>query len=251
VGTKAAVLQWLQAKKALIILADKPMKLSSSFLQKWVLVGNLLLASAIAFSSDAQAGDRMVASNNYRSSCSFYGQDQPQAQSIGCSISQSSSQIVIRWNDGLITTLNNSGNGNWRSMPSGSRAEARFYYGTGRVAHVQIYEGPGKGLIIVKDGNPSGSSPVQASYRSQCSFYGQNQEQAQSIGCSISQQSSKIVIRWEDGFTTTLDYSRNSNWRSMPSGSRAEARFYQDSGRVAHVEIYEGPGKGIIIVRPF
>lgn len=137
----------------MIILADKPMKLSSSFLQKWVLVGNLLLASGITFSSDAQAEDRMGASNNYRSSCSFYGQNQPQAESIGCSISQSSSQIVIRWDDGFITTLNNSGNGNWRSMPSRSRAEVRFYQGTGRVAHVEIYEDPGKGNIIVRPSN--------------------------------------------------------------------------------------------------
>ncbi|WP_233258550.1 hypothetical protein [[Phormidium] sp. ETS-05] len=147
--------------------------------------------------------------------------------------------------------MNNSGNGNWRSMPSNSRAEPRFYYGSGRVAHVEIYEGPGKGIIIVNALNPSGNSPVENSYRSSCSFYGQNQPQAQSIGCAISQSSNQIVIRWDDGFTTTLNYSSDGNWRSMPSRSRAAARFYQGTGGVAHVEIYDGPGKGIIIVRPF
>jgi hypothetical protein len=76
-----------------LIVADKPMKLSSRFLPKWVLVGNVLRAFAITFSSDAQAEDRMGGRNNYRSSCSFYGQNQHRAESIGCSISQSSSQM--------------------------------------------------------------------------------------------------------------------------------------------------------------
>jgi hypothetical protein len=56
---------------------------------------------------------------------------------------------VIACDDGLITTLNNSGNGTWRSMPSGARAEVRFYQGTEQVAHVEIYEGLGKVNIIV------------------------------------------------------------------------------------------------------
>jgi hypothetical protein len=226
------------------------MKLKLRWMPNLASVAILFLVSTIYFSSNAQTDGRRIASNNYQSSCSFYGQNQPQAQAIGCSISQSSNQIVIRWDDGFTTTLNYPSNGIWRSMPSGSRAEPRFYYGSGRVAHVEIYEGPGKGIIIVSDGEPSGSSPRDASYRSSCSFYGQNQPQAQAIGCSISQSSNQIVIRWDDGFTTTLNYS-NGSWRSMPSGSSAEARFYQGSGQVAHVEIYSGPGKGIIIIRPF
>jgi hypothetical protein len=124
------------------------MKLNSCFFHKGALVANLLLASAIAFSGDAQA-DMKISGNSYRSMCSFYGQNQPQAESIGCSIEQSPRQIIIRWDDGLTTTLNSSRDGNWRSMPSESKAEVRFYSGTGRVAHVEIYEGPGKGIIVV------------------------------------------------------------------------------------------------------
>ncbi len=223
------------------------MKLKSYFLPKWVLVVNLVLASTIAFSSGAQSEGR---GRSYQSTCSFYGQNQPQAQSIGCSILHRANQMIIRWDDGFTTTLNSVRDGaGWRSMPSGSRAEPRFYYGSGQVAHVEIYEGPGKGIIIVSDSESSGRSPIQENYGSRCSFYGQNQPQAQSIGCSISQSSNQIIIRWDDGFTTTLNYSRDG-WRSMPSQARAEARFYQGTGRVAHVEIYSGPGKGIIIVRP-
>ena len=106
--------------------------LKSYFLPKLFLVGNLFLAFAIGLSGNVQAEPIKLASNTYQSSCSFYGQNQPQAQSIGCAISQSSNQIVIRWDDGFTTTLNYSRDSNWRSMPSGSRAEARFYQGTGK-----------------------------------------------------------------------------------------------------------------------
>jgi hypothetical protein len=220
-----------------------------SILYKSLVGANLLLIAVAASGNNAYSQGR-ASVNNYSSSCSFYGQNQPQAQAIGCSISQNSNQIVIRWNDGVTTTLNNAGNGSWRSMPSGARAEARFYYGSGDVAHVEIFEGPGKGIILVNDRNTSGNSPVQTNYPTQCSFYGQNQAQATSIGCSISQQSNRILITWSDGITTTLNYGGGSGWRSMPSGARAEARFYEGTGGLAHVEIFEGPGKGLIIVRP-
>ena len=224
------------------------MKISSVFYKS--IVGlNFLLIAVVLWGSNANSQGR-ASVNNYSSNCSFYGQNQPQAQAISCSISQSSSQIVIQWSDGVTTTLNNAGNGRWRSMPSGARAEARFYYGSGEVAHVEIFEGPGKGIILVSDRNASGNSPVETNYSSECSFYGQNQAQAQAIGCSISQQSNRILVNWSDGLTTTLNYSGGNGWRSMPSGARAEARFYEGTGGLAHVEIFEGPGKGLIIVRP-
>ncbi len=85
-------------------------------------------------------------------------------------------------------------------------------------------------------------------YRSKCSFYGQNQPQAETIGCSIKQNSNKITIRWDDGFITNLEFSNDGVWESMPSRSKAEITFYAGSGQVSRVEIKEGPGKGIIVV---
>lgn len=124
------------------------MKLKSSLFYKTALVASMLLAPAIAFSTNAQAQTRN-AGETYRSKCSFYGQNQPQAQTIGCGIKQTTNQIIITWNDGFKTTLKSSGNGSWKSMPSQAKAQVRFYTGTGRVAHVEIYGGPGKGIIVV------------------------------------------------------------------------------------------------------
>ena len=86
-------------------------------------------------------------------------------------------------------------------------------------------------------------------YRSVCSFYGQNQSQAQSLGCSVEQSRQRIVIRWDDDYTTTLDYDGSSRqWRSMPSRSRSTVRFYSETGDVAQVEIHGGPGQGLIVI---
>jgi len=123
------------------------MKLNSSLFYKAVLVANLLLGSTIAFSTHAQA-QTIGSSQTYSSKCSFYGQNQKQAQTIGCSIKQSSNQIIINWKDGFKTTLILS-NGSWKSIPSQAKAEVRFYSGNGRVAHVEIFGGPGKGIIVV------------------------------------------------------------------------------------------------------
>ena len=123
------------------------MKFNSSLFCKAVLVANLLLGSTIAFSTHAQAQTNR-ASRTYSSKCSFYGQNQKQAQTIGCSIKQSSNQIIINWKDGFKTTLILS-NGSWKSMPSQAKTQVRFYVGTGRVAHVEIFGGPGKGIIVV------------------------------------------------------------------------------------------------------
>jgi hypothetical protein len=124
------------------------MKLKSSLFYKTFLVANLLLGSTIAFSTNTQAQTRN-SGESYSSKCSFYGQNQKQAQTIGCSIEQSPNQIIINWNDGLKTILVSS-NGGWKSMPSEAKAEVRFYSGTGRVAHVEIFSGPGKGIIVIK-----------------------------------------------------------------------------------------------------
>ncbi|MCT7997052.1 hypothetical protein [Laspinema olomoucense] len=125
------------------------MKLNSGLFYRGALVANLLVAFTIATSSDVHAEGRDRGVRNYSSNCSFYGQNQAQAESIGCSIEQGASRIVIIWDDGFTTTLNAQRNGNWLSMPSESRAEVRFYSGTGEVAHVEIYEGPGQGIIVV------------------------------------------------------------------------------------------------------
>lgn len=124
------------------------MKLNSYLFNPATLVASLLLTSTISFTNNAQANIK-ISNNTYQSRCSFYGQNQTQAESIGCSIQQSSNRIVIRWNDGLTTTLKLSENGNWQSMPSGANATVRFYTGTGRVAQIEIFSGPGKGIIVV------------------------------------------------------------------------------------------------------
>ncbi|MFP4317560.1 MAG: hypothetical protein ACLFM4_11305 [Phormidium sp.] len=86
-------------------------------------------------------------------------------------------------------------------------------------------------------------------YRSSCSFYGQNQTQADSMGCSVEQTSRRIVISWDDGYTTTLEYNSSSRqWRSLPSSSRSTVRFYSETGDVAQVEIHAGPGQGLISI---
>jgi hypothetical protein len=124
------------------------MKLQSYFFHPATLVASLLLTSTISFTNNAQANIK-ISNKTYQSRCSFYGQNQAQAESIGCSIQQSSNRIVIRWNDGLTTTLQLSKNSNWQSMPSGAKATVRFYTGTGRVAQIEIFSGPGKGIIVV------------------------------------------------------------------------------------------------------
>jgi predicted small secreted protein len=126
------------------------MKLNSGLLSKAVLVANLVLVSMTAASTNALAGaGRDGDIENYKSQCSFYGQNQRQAQTITCSIKQSPNQITISWGDGFTTNLIFSGDGNWRSMPSKSEAKVRFYAGNGRVAHVEILAGPGKGIIVI------------------------------------------------------------------------------------------------------
>ncbi len=124
------------------------MKLNSSLVYKAVLVANFMLGATIVFSINAQAQTRS-SGETYRSKCSFYGQNQSQAETIGCSIQQSSNQITIDWDDGFKTNLNYSTDGTWKSMPSQAKAQVRFYAGTGRVAHIEIFGGPGKGIIVV------------------------------------------------------------------------------------------------------
>lgn len=125
------------------------MKLKSSLLYKVVLVANLLLASVTTFGISAQAQTKK-STENYKSQCSFYGQNQKQAQTIGCSIKQDPNQIIITWNDGFTTNLVFSPDGIWQSMPSRSKADVTFYTATGQVSRVEIYEGPGKGILVVK-----------------------------------------------------------------------------------------------------
>ncbi|MEZ2239506.1 hypothetical protein [Microcoleus sp.] len=125
------------------------MKLKSSFFYTTALVANLLLASVTPFSISVQAQTKN-SSENYRSQCSFYGQNQPQAQTIGCSIKQNPNQIIITWDDGFTTNLVFSKDGVWQSMPSRSKADVTYYAGSGQVSRVEIYEGPGKGILVVK-----------------------------------------------------------------------------------------------------
>ncbi|WP_293134372.1 hypothetical protein [Microcoleus sp. bin38.metabat.b11b12b14.051] len=127
------------------------MKLNSSLFYKAVLVTNLLLASVTAFGISAQAGpdNSRNSTKNYKGQCSFYGQNQPQAQTIGCSVKQSLTQITIIWDDGFTTNVVSSSDGVWQSMPSRSLAGVTFYAGTGQVSRVEIYEGPGKGILVV------------------------------------------------------------------------------------------------------
>ncbi len=125
------------------------MKIHSCLFYRGALVANLLVAFTIVSTIDVHAEGRRNGVRNYSSNCSFYGQNQAQAESIGCSIEHGSSRIVISWDDGFTATLNAQRNGNWLSMPSESRAEVRFYSGTGQVAHIEIYEGPGQGIIVV------------------------------------------------------------------------------------------------------
>jgi hypothetical protein len=124
------------------------MQLRSGLSCKAFLVANLLLASVTFFSSGVQA-ETKSSTENYRSKCSFYGQNQPQAQTIGCSIKQSPNQITITWDDGFTTNLEFSKDGIWRSMPSRSKSGVTFYAGSGQVSRVEIYEGPGKGILVV------------------------------------------------------------------------------------------------------
>ncbi|MEG3849332.1 hypothetical protein QT971_18450 [Microcoleus sp. herbarium19] len=125
------------------------MKLNSSLFYKAVVVANLLLASVAPFGIVAQAETKSP-TKNYKAQCSFYGQNQPQAQSIGCSVKQSLRQIIITWDDGFTTNLVSTPNdGVWQSMPSRSLAGVTFYAGSGQVSRVEIYEGPGKGILVV------------------------------------------------------------------------------------------------------
>ena len=124
------------------------MKLNSSLFYKAVVVANLLLASVTTFGIAAQAQTRS-STKNYKAQCSFYGQNQKQAQSIGCSVKQSLTQITIRWDDGFTTNIVSSSDGVWQSMPSRSLAGVTFYAGSGQVSRVEIYEGPGKGILVV------------------------------------------------------------------------------------------------------
>ncbi len=125
------------------------MKLHSSLVYKAVLVTNLLLASVTTFGISAQAQTK-ISTGNYKSQCSFYGQNQKQAQTIGCSIKQSPNKITITWDDGFTTNLQSLEDGSWQSMPSRSKADITFYTATGQVSRVEIYEGPGKGILVVK-----------------------------------------------------------------------------------------------------
>lgn len=96
----------------------------------------------------------------------------------------------------------------------------------------------------------TGQAQSTRSYRGTCSFYGQDQPEAHSIGCSIEQSSWKIVIRWDDGYETTLEYDSTSDqWLSMPSRSESTVNFYAETGDVAKVEIHAGPGQGLISIR--
>jgi hypothetical protein len=88
-------------------------------------------------------------------------------------------------------------------------------------------------------------------YRARCSFYGQNQPQAASIGCSVSQSYGRIVIEWDDGIVTTLELGRDGVWRSQPSQARAEVVYFTGSWEVSRVEIFSGPGQGLISINPF
>jgi hypothetical protein len=124
------------------------MKLNSCLFYKAILLANLLLTSVTVFSIGVQAQTKN-STENYRSKCSFYGQNQPQAQTIGCSIKQSPNQITISWDDGFTTNLELSKDDIWRSMPSRSKAGVTFYAGSGQVSRVEIYEGPGKGILVV------------------------------------------------------------------------------------------------------
>ncbi len=125
------------------------MKLNSYLFHPATLVASLLLTSIISFTNNAQANIK-ISNNTYQSTCSFFGLNEAQAESIGCSIQQNSNRIVIRWNDGLTTNLQLSEDGNWQSMPSGANAKVRFNSDTGRVAQITISSGPGKGIIVVK-----------------------------------------------------------------------------------------------------
>lgn len=125
------------------------MKLNSSLFYKAVLVANVFLASVTAFSTGARS-ETKNSLENYKSQCSFYGQNQKQAQTIGCSINQNPNKITIRWDDGFTTNLEFSPDGIWQSMPSRSKADVTFYSSSGQLSRVEIYEGPGKGILVVK-----------------------------------------------------------------------------------------------------
>ncbi len=125
------------------------MKLNSSLFYKAVVVANLLLASVTTFGIVAQAETRS-STKNYKAQCSFYGQNQRQAQLFNCSVKQSFKQILITWEDGFITNIvSTPDDGVWQSMPSRSLAGVTFDTGTGQVSKIEIYEGPGKGILGV------------------------------------------------------------------------------------------------------
>ncbi|TVQ16765.1 MAG: hypothetical protein EA367_19320 [Leptolyngbya sp. DLM2.Bin15] len=120
------------------------MPLRSSWLTKLGLV-TLTIVSSFAIHSAVDAQARPW----YRARCSFYGQNQPQASSIGCSVSQTSTRIVIEWDDGIVTTLELGWDGVWRSLPSQAGAQVNYYAASGEVAQVEIFSGPGQGLISI------------------------------------------------------------------------------------------------------
>ena len=127
------------------------MKLNFSWSRTLPYMTGVLLASGMMLMEPGLAQNL----RRYRSTCSFYGQNQPQAQSMGCSVEQGERRIVISWNDGYRTTLEyNSSSGQWQSMPSRSRSTIRFYSETGDVAQVEIHAGPGQGLISIDRANP-------------------------------------------------------------------------------------------------
>jgi len=102
------------------------------------------------------------------------------------------------------------------------------------------------GLMLIE----TGQAQSTRSYRGTCSFYGPDQPDAHSMGCSIEQSSWKIVISWDDGYETTLEYNSTSGqWLSMPSRSESTVNFYTETGDVAKVEIHAGPGQGLISIR--
>ncbi len=135
-------------KLVIFLEVIQSMKLNSSLFYKAIVVANVLLASVTAFGIVAQA-ETKSSTKNYKAQCSFYGQNQPQAQTIGCSVKQSLNQITITWDDGFTTNVVSSPDGVWQSMPSRSLAGVTFYAGSGQVSRVEIYEGPGKGILVV------------------------------------------------------------------------------------------------------
>ncbi|MEG4147764.1 hypothetical protein QUA24_17745 [Microcoleus sp. Pol12B5] len=97
------------------------MKLNSSLFYKAVLVANLPLASVTGVRVGVQAETKNHP-ENYRSKCSFYGQNQRQAQTISRSVKQNPNKITSVWDDGFTINLKFSKDGVWESRPSRSKA---------------------------------------------------------------------------------------------------------------------------------